>query len=64
VFVTPRLNPAVGLAIAISATAAELYPIRLGNWNVDDNLSIPLIGATAGLICYMLFIPHELASLN
>ncbi len=64
VFVTPKLNPAVGLAIAISATIAELYPIKLGNWSVDDNLSIPLVGATAGLICYILFIPHELALLN
>lgn len=64
VFVTPRLNPAVGLAIAIASTVAELYPIRLGNWNVDDNLTIPLVGATAGLIGYMLFIPHELALLN
>ncbi len=64
VLVTPKLNAAVGLAIAISTTVAELYPIKLGNWNVDDNLSIPLVGATAGLICYMLFIPHELALLN
>ncbi len=64
VFVTPKLNSAVGFAIAISATITELYPIKLGNWNVDDNLSIPLVGATAGLICYLLFIPHELALLN
>lgn len=64
VLVTPKLNPAVGVAIAVSATIAELYPIKLGNWNVDDNLSIPLAGATAGLLCYALFIPHELALLN
>ena len=64
VLVTPKLNPAVGFVIAISATITELYPIKLGNWNVDDNLSIPLVGATAGLICYILFIPHELALLN
>ncbi len=64
VFATPRLNPAVGLVIAVSATIAELYPIKLGNWSIDDNLSIPLVSATAGMICYILFIPHELALLN
>jgi dolichol kinase len=64
VLVTPKLNAGVGLVVAISATIAELYPIKLGNWNVDDNLSIPLVGATAGMICYMLFIPHEIALLN
>lgn len=63
-FVTPKLNPVVGVVIAVSATLAELYPIRLGNWTVDDNLSIPLVSATAGLACYALFIPNELAFLN
>ncbi|MDW8436410.1 MAG: SEC59/DGK1/VTE5 family protein [Chloroherpetonaceae bacterium] len=64
VFVTPKLNPVVGLVIAVSATLAELYPIRLGNWTMDDNLAIPLVSAMAGLLCYLTFIPHELAFLN
>ncbi len=56
VTLVPGLNPFVGLAMAITATITEAFMVRIGNFRIDDNLAIPLVSATVGILCSMLFI--------
>ena len=60
----PGLNMIVGLVMALTATATEAFFVRIGSFKVDDNLSIPLISASVGMLCYMLFIPEQIPSLS
>ena len=54
--VVPGLNLFVGVAMAISATATEAFVVRIGDFKIDDNLAIPLVSATVGVLCTLLFL--------
>jgi dolichol kinase len=56
VTLVPGLNLFVGLAMAIAATITEAFMVRIGNFRIDDNLAIPLVSATVGILCSILFI--------
>lgn len=48
------LNPVIGIVMAITATLTEAFIVRIGEFKVDDNLSIPLASAVAGKLCTLL----------
>ena len=60
----PGLNLVIGLMMAISATITEAFIVRIGSFKIDDNLSIPLVSAVVGLLCYMLFLPDQIPFLS
>ncbi|MCX6178501.1 MAG: SEC59/DGK1/VTE5 family protein [Chlorobiales bacterium] len=64
VTVVPGLNGFIGFFMAIVATATEAFFVRIGNFKIDDNLSIPIITASAGMLCYMLFMPEQIPLLS
>ncbi len=61
--VVPELNIVIGLVMAIAATLTETFFVRIGNFKVDDNLSIPLVSASIGMLCYFLFLPEMSGSI-
>jgi dolichol kinase len=64
VLVVPGINPFIGLAMAVFATVTEAFVVRIGGFRIDDNLTIPLVSAMVGILCYMLFMPSEIATLS
>ena len=60
----PRLNIFIGIIMAAAATLTEAYSGRIGKFKIDDNLSIPLVTAAAGMLCYRLFIPEQIPLLS
>ncbi len=52
--IVPGLNFFIGLIMAITATLTEAFMIRIGEFKIDDNLSIPLASAAAGTLCSLL----------
>ena len=62
--IVPRLDLIAGIITALTATAVEALSLRINNFKVDDNLTIPL---TSALICYLYYIlvlPHKLPLLE
>lgn len=64
VLLTPNLNLAIGIGLAIVATIAEVAPLRVLGYTIDDNLVIPLAAATFAYLCYLIFLPNEIALLR
>jgi dolichol kinase len=64
VVLTPNLNLAIGIGLALVATIAEVIPLRIFGYTIDDNLVIPLAAATFAYVCYLVFLPNELALLR
>lgn len=62
--VVPNLKIQAGITMAVVATIAEAFEIRVANMKIDDNLTIPLAAAISGMIFYSLFFPEQLASLH
>ena len=60
----PELNIVIGFAMAVAATLTETFFVRIGNFKVDDNLSIPLVSASIGMLCYVLFLPEQIPFLS
>jgi len=56
VVAVPGLNHAVGVMMALSATITEAFVVRIGDFKIDDNLSIPLVSATVGLLSTLIFL--------
>jgi len=54
VAVIPGLPLFVGIAMAMSATITEAFIVRIGDFKIDDNLAIPLVSATVGVLCTLL----------
>ncbi len=54
--VVPGLNIVVGVAMAITATLTEAFIVRIGDLRIDDNLAIPLVSATIGVLCSFIFL--------
>jgi dolichol kinase len=63
VWIVPKLHMQAGIVMALTATVAEAFVIRIGGIKLDDNLTIPLASALSGLLCYSLFFPQLLPSL-
>jgi dolichol kinase len=51
VAIVPGLNPFIGVIMAICGTLTEAFIVRVGGFKIDDNLSIPLVSASAGTLC-------------
>jgi len=64
VAIVPNLNPVAGIVMAIVGTVAEAFIIRIGGFRIDDNLTIPIFSAIAGLLFYQLFMPGAIAMLS
>jgi dolichol kinase len=64
VVLTPNLNLAIGIGLALVATIAEVIPLRIFGYTIDDNLVIPLAAATFAYVCYLVFLPNEFALLR
>ena len=64
VAVVPELNIFIGLVMAITATVTEAFMVRIGNYKIDDNLSIPIVSASVGILCYMLVLPEQIPFLS
>ncbi|QEQ56524.1 phosphatidate cytidylyltransferase [Chlorobium phaeovibrioides] len=64
VAIVPNLNPIAGLIMATVGTIVEAFIIRIGGFRIDDNLTIPIVSATAGLLFYQLFMPDAIAVLS
>ena len=56
VCIVPGLNLFIGIIMAITATLTEAFMVRMGEFKIDDNLSIPLASAVAGTLCSLLSI--------
>ncbi len=50
----PFLPPAAAVAAAIGATLADGVTVRIGDYIVDDNLTIPIYAATAASVVLLL----------
>lgn len=59
----PGLLFPVGLVMAIAGTITEAMVLRIGEFRIDDNLSVPLVGAIVGMMCYTWFFPEALSTL-
>ncbi len=64
IMIIPGLHPVIGLVMAITATLTEAFLVRIGRFRVDDNLSIPLVSASAGMLSALLFMPEQLRLLS
>jgi len=60
----PEIDPGIGFAMAVVATVTESFVVQVRGFRIDDNLTIPLVSATFGTICYMLFRPGTVAFLS
>ena len=52
--IVPGLNLFIGLIMAAAATLTEAFMVRIGEFKIDDNLSIPLVSAVVGTLCTLL----------
>ncbi|NTU68084.1 MAG: phosphatidate cytidylyltransferase [Chlorobiaceae bacterium] len=59
----PHVLLPAGLAMAAAGTIAEAVVIRIGGFKIDDNISVPLAAAVAGLCCYLWFFPSSMSDL-
>lgn len=64
VSLVPNLNIQAGLLMAVTATVTEAFEIRVGGFKLDDNLTIPIVSALSGVLCYLLFFPEQFAVLS
>jgi dolichol kinase len=42
----------------------EAFFVRIGSFKIDDNLSIPLVSASVGMLCYVLVMPEQIPFLT
>jgi dolichol kinase len=54
VAIVPGLNPIIGIIMAITGTLTEAFMVRIREFKIDDNLSIPLVSASVGTLCTLL----------
>ncbi|NTW55017.1 MAG: phosphatidate cytidylyltransferase [Chlorobaculum sp.] len=59
----PGLLLPVGIAMALAGTIVEALDLKIAGFRIDDNFSVPLAGAIAGLFCYTWFFPEALNAL-
>ncbi|ARM30340.1 diacylglycerol/polyprenol kinase family protein [Prosthecochloris sp. HL-130-GSB] len=61
--IIPRLHPAAGIVMAITATVTEAFSWRINGFKIDDNLTIPLVSALAGYLFYLGILQEQLPQL-
>ncbi len=59
----PKVLFAAGAVMAVCGTIAEAAEVRIGGFKIDDNITVPIISATAGLVTYLWFFPDAIATL-
>jgi dolichol kinase len=59
----PGLFLPAGIMIAVAGTIAEALELKIGGFRIDDNLSVPLSGAIAGMITHTWLFPGTLSTL-
>ena len=59
----PGLLLPVGIVMALAGTIAEALALKIGAFRIDDNFSVPLAGAVAGMLCYAWLFPAALNAL-
>ncbi|NTV02197.1 MAG: phosphatidate cytidylyltransferase [Chlorobiaceae bacterium] len=62
--VVPHVLLPAGVAMAAAGTVAEAAVIRIGGFKIDDNITVPLASAIAGLCCYLWLFPSSMGSLS
>ena len=60
----PHLLLPAGIVMAVAGTIAEAVVIRIGGFKIDDNITVPLAAALAGLCCYLWFFPSAMGNLG
>ncbi|ACF14335.1 phosphatidate cytidylyltransferase [Chloroherpeton thalassium ATCC 35110] len=58
---TPKLDLMAGIIMSAVATIVELYPIKFLDITIDDNLTVPIIGAIASYLYYMIFLQGDIS---
>jgi len=53
---TPKLDLVAGIVMSAVATVVELYPIKVLDITIDDNLTVPIIAAITSYVYYLLFL--------
>jgi dolichol kinase len=56
VSLVPGLNFFIGVIMALTGTLTEAFMVRIGEFKIDDNLSIPLVSASVGTLSTFLTI--------
>ncbi|HHE31632.1 MAG TPA: phosphatidate cytidylyltransferase [Chlorobaculum parvum] len=64
VALVPGLWFPAGIVMAVAGTIIEALVLKIGEFRIDDNLSVPLAGAVAGLLCYAWFFPEALKAIT
>lgn len=64
VLIIPVLDWRIGLGMAAAGTMTEAFVVAIGSYRIDDNLTIPLVSAAVGMICYLLFLPESIPLLH
>jgi dolichol kinase len=64
VLLVPGLDPRIGILMAVAGTITEAYVVSIGNYRIDDNLTIPVVSASLGTLCYHLFLPGKIHLLD
>jgi dolichol kinase len=59
----PGLLLPVGIVMAVAGTITEALVLKIGDFRIDDNFSVPIAGAITGLLCYAWFFPAALQAL-
>ncbi|NTU52564.1 MAG: phosphatidate cytidylyltransferase [Chlorobiaceae bacterium] len=63
VLLIPGLLIPAGIVMAAAGTIIEAMVLKIDGFRIDDNISVPLTGAIAGMITYSLFFPEALKAL-
>jgi dolichol kinase len=62
--VMPGVLLPAGVVMAIAGTVAEAMDIRIRGFKIDDNITVPMASAIAGLYCYLWFFPASMGALS
>ncbi|NTW51838.1 MAG: phosphatidate cytidylyltransferase [Chlorobiaceae bacterium] len=63
VSVVPGLLLPVGAIMALAGTIAEALTIRIDGLKIDDNLTVPIASALAGIACYAWLFPSAMGTI-
>jgi len=61
---TPNLDILAGSIMSLVATVAELFPIKLGHFTIDDNLTVPILSGIAAYLYYIFILTDQLQNLS
>ncbi|MCW8796076.1 MAG: SEC59/DGK1/VTE5 family protein [Chlorobium sp.] len=64
VSIIPGLDLFAGIITAFVATVVEALSLKINDYKIDDNLTIPLSSALICYLYYLLFLPHQLPLLD